>query len=183
MGFLLLLLLLRASCPTPDLNWELKESCSVGHNACFKQKTPCVTPLRSCDPHIQTLQPHMKVLLWTRVSDLSHFSAPVSPQKPPARLLNSVSSASQRWGRCVKTARRSACKRLCETRTPRPLHKVPRFRFRGAHISDVLLFLRREERGRGVRVPQNGREAFLESRRFRVASAFQSLHSKSGLHL
>lgn len=145
--------LLRVSCPTPDLN--VRESCSVGQNACFEQKkTPRVTPLRSCDPHIQTLQPHMKVLLWSQVSDLSHFSAPVSPQKSPA--------ASQRWGRCVKTARRSARKRLCETRARCPLHKVPRFLFRGAHISDVLLFLRREERGRGVRVPQNGRGAFLE---------------------
>lgn len=42
------------------------------------------------------------------------------------------------------------------------MHKVPRLLFRGAHISDVFLFLRREERGRGVSVPRDGRGAFLE---------------------
>lgn len=124
--------------------------------------TPRVTPLRSCDPHIQTLQPQIKVLLWSQVSDLSHFSAPGSPRECPARLLTNVSTASQHWARCVKTARRSACQRLCETRARCPLHNVPRFLVRGAHISDVVLFLRREERGRGVSVLQDGRGAFLE---------------------
>lgn len=124
--------------------------------------TPCVTPSRSCDPNIQTLQPQMKVLLWSQVSDLGQLSAPASPQESPGRLLNNVSNASQHWGRCVKTAHRSACQRLCETRARCPMHKVPRLLFRGSHISDVFLFLRREERGRGVSVPRDGRGAFLE---------------------
>lgn len=104
----------------------------------------------------------MKVLLRSQVSDLSHVSAPVSPQKSPAGLLTDVSNASQRSVRCVKTARRSACQSLCETSARCPLHKVPRFLLRGAHISDVFLFLRREERGRGVSVPQDGQGVFLE---------------------
>lgn len=76
--------------------------------------------------------------------------------------MNNVSNESQHWGRCVKTAHRSACQRLCETRARCPPHKVPRLLFRGAHISDVFLFRRREERGRGVSVPRDGRGAFLE---------------------
>lgn len=129
----------------------------------------------------------MKVLLWTQVFDLSHLPAPVPPQKSPVRLMISLSNASQLWGRCVKTAHRSACARLCETRARCPLHKVPRFLFGGAHISDVVLFLRREGRGREGSACPAARPRSVSGerpgRRFRVASAFQRLHSKSVLHL
>lgn len=120
----------------------MRESCSVGQNAKKKKRTPCVTPLRSCEEHIQTLQPQMKVLLWSpgiRFKPL--FRSGVSSEVSRA--------AAEQCFRCVKTARRTA---LSETRARRPLSKVPRFLFGGAHISDVLLFLRREERGRGVDV-------------------------------
>lgn len=48
--------------------------------------------------------------------------------------------------------------------------------------SDVFLFLRREERGRGVGVPQDGQGAFLE-RDPAEDSASRRFHSATALHL
>ena len=51
-------------------------------------------------------------------------AAPVSSQESTTQLLNNVYNAPQDWRLCVKTARRSACHRLCETGARCPLHKV-----------------------------------------------------------
>lgn len=148
----------------------------------FNTNTPRVTPLRSRDPHIHTASTSPESLtLDSGIRFESTFPAPASPQKSPARLLNGVPKASRRRGRCVKTARRSAWKSLCETRARCPLHKVPRFLFRGAHISDVLLFLRRGEGGREGGECVSRRKAFLERdpADSRAASASHCLHPKS----
>lgn len=84
--------LLRVSCPTPDLNGELnvRESCSVGQNACFEQKNSmrdAFAQLRSTHPNASssheslTLEPGIRFKPLFRSGVSSEVSCAAAEQR------------------------------------------------------------------------------------------------------
>lgn len=146
-------------------------------------ETPCVTPLRGYSPRIQTLRSEKEPLLWTQVSS---YQRQCRSDVFSRVYYTATKQCLQRLAGLEAMRKNSAPLRLSETlwnqsavsATQSAVISLPR-----AHSSDVFLFLRWEERGRGVIVIQDGRGAFLEQsssgRIRRVTSALQCLYSET----